>query len=64
MMTPEAIRDHEYRSRCINHCVEYIRELLGLLDEMTLDHRMRPGIVTAISETQKTLGRLGVRLEF
>ena len=64
MMTPEAIRDHEYRSRCINHCVEYIRELLGLLDEMTPGHPMEAGIVAAISETQKTLGRLGVRLEF
>lgn len=64
MMTPEAIRDHEYRSRCINHCVEYIRELLGLLDEMAPGHPMETGIVAAISETQKTLGRFGVRLEF
>jgi hypothetical protein len=31
---------------------------------MTPGHPMEAGIVAAISETQKTLGRFGVRLEF
>lgn len=64
MMTPEAIRDHEYRWRCINHGVEFIRELLGLLDEMTPGHPLEAGIVAAITETKHTLGHFGIRLEF
>ena len=63
-MTPEAIRDQEYRWRCINHGVDFIRELLCLLDEMTPGHPMEAGVVAAISETKTTLGRIGVRLEF
>lgn len=63
-MTPEAIRDHEYRWRCINHGVEFIRELLSMLDELTPGHPMESGLVAAVAETQKTLERLGARVEF
>lgn len=64
MPTRQEIYEHEMSWRSINHGIEFIRELLTVLDEMTPSHPMEAGLVAAIAATESTLTALGVKAEF
>lgn len=64
MPTRQEIYEHEMRWRTINQGIDFIREMLAMLDELTPGSPMEAGLVAAIAATESTLATLGVKLEF
>lgn len=64
MPTRQEIYEHEMRWRSINHGIDFIRELLAMLDELTPGSPMEAGLIAAIAATESTLATLGVKVEF